>query len=329
MRKTLSLFLAFALLLSLTVSAFAISPNAKISSMTDSLALGYSGSVGGSVDLGDVRPQDERVVYINLYDTMFTWEGSELPDPASPALLTQSQIRTAKLDVKLSRQNSKVIDSVSVNSRDSRIEVKFNKVYVATKAVDFDCDIILTIDGRRQNDHAINLSGTFGNEVVELYADDSGIDISDGSVGEAMEYISKLEADIGNGVIVSTRLTKGKSVYGTSTFTPDNKDDEVMKEYKDISEVITLNTVGLNNSGSTVKLGAEYRNSYVYDKELKLLGKGSDALAYSDKYYLSAKELDVDSGSEDPTTPVKDAQPTDTPANEVSGNVNHNPNTGR
>jgi len=333
MKKTLSMLLVLALTLCLTTAAFAMSGDARITGMIQGLGLGYSSGSGGSADLGDVYPQDERVEYITLYDSMFSWD-SELTDSAAPAKLTASQIRSAQLDVRSTKQNSKVIDSITLNSRESRIEVKFKKEYIGTKEIDFDFDVYLTIDGRRQSDYAMNFSGTFGNQVIELYSDYGSVDISDGCVAEAQEYISKLEVDIGNGVTITTRISKDKRVYGTATLTPDSGDDEVMREYKDISDVLTLRTVGLNGAGSTVRLGAEYRGCYVYGKDLEYLGKGGDELPYADKYYLSSIKLDIpddESESEFSKAPVESDNEPSTPSttDQFPPNVNHNPSTGR
>lgn len=329
MKKSLSILLAFTLMLTLAATAFAMDGNAKITGMAQGLGLGYSGS-GGNIDLGEVYPQDERVEYIALYDNMFTWD-TELPATATPTQLTASQIRAARLDVRSNKQNSKVVDSITLNSRESRIEVKFKKEYVGTKEIDFDFDVFLTIDGRRQNDHGVNFTGTFTNQVVELYGDYGSVDISDGSVAEAMESISKLEVDLGDGVTVTTRLSKGKRIYGTTDRTPSSSDDEVMREHKDITDVITMHTAGFS-SGSTVKLGAEFRSGYVYSGDLKYLGKSGDELPFTEKYFISAKKLDI--ADEEPagstSVPTEDNKEPATPAvDQTPKNANDNPGTGR
>lgn len=328
MKRIVSCALVTLLALSMTTAAFALDPG-KITGMAESLSLGYSGS-GGDAYLGEVYPQDERVEYISLYDTMFTWEGGDIP-AATPAKLTAAQIRAAKVDVKSGRTNSKVIESIAINAKESRVEIKFAKEYAGTGELDFDFDVFLTLDGRRQNDYGVNFSGTFRNPTVELYSGYDTVDISDGTVAEAMEYIPKLEVEIGNGVTVSTRMSKGKRVYGTTTRTPDNSDDEVFRDHPTIRDVIHLRTVGLNGSGNTVKLSAEYSGYYVYGKDLSYFGTGKDALEYSDTYYLSGKKLDI--AGEEPAFVSEAPKPVESHYSSVTDksppNVNYNPGTGR
>jgi hypothetical protein len=334
MKKTLCLFLVLTLSLGLTAIAFAAGTNAKITGMSGDLALGYSGSGGGYADLGEVYPQDERVEYIHLYDTMFSWDNGDVP-VVTPSQLTPAQIRGARLDVRTAIRNTKVIDSVKLDQRESRIEVKFKDEYAGTKEIDFELDVSLTVDGKRQDDHGLTFTGTFTNPVIELYDGADTVDISDGSVALAVDAVSKLEADIGNGVTIKTRLSKDKRIYGVADTTPGSADDDLMNENKDISDVINLKTEGFNASSSTVKLGSEYRGLFVYDKDLAYLGKAGDDLPFLDKYYLSSKELesadDLSDGEDEPfEDPAENAEgPVSLFDDTYPVNVNSNPGTGR
>jgi len=329
MKKTLAITLALMLVLCLTVTGFAQDSPGKITGMAQGLGLGYS-ATGGDADLGEVYPQDERVEYIYLYDSMFTWEDDSVL-PATPTKLTPAQIRAARLEARSNKSTGKVLDSITLNTRESRIEVKFTKEYVGIKELDFDFDVVLSIDGRRQSDYAMNFSGTFCNPVVEVYDNDWEVDISDGSVAHAQEYISRLKLDVGNGVTVSTRLSKDKKVYCTTTMTPDSGDDELMKEHTGIAEVINLRAVGLSGSGTAVKLAPEYSGYHVYGKDLSYLGKGNEELELSEKYYLAAKKLELPDEepavSEAPAPAV--TQPAAPSEAQSTSNANNNPNTGR
>jgi hypothetical protein len=234
-----------------------------------------------------------------------------------------------------------VIDSVEINQREGRIEVSFKDEYSGVKETDFEFDIYLTLNGRRQDDHGITFTGTYGNPVIEVYEGSDSVDISDGSVALAAESIRELDVEIGNGVTVTTRLSKDKRVYGIATHDePDRADDEMMKEYKDIEYVVTLDTIGLDSTANTVKFGYEYQGFFVYDEDLNYLGKAGDDLPYSDKYYLAAKKLEiaVDDGDSDdesniePTDPTVSTVPTETPVPpsypQTPPNVNNIPGTG-
>lgn len=302
--------------------------------MAQSLSAGYSGNTSGaSADLGELAPQDKCVEYIYLYDTMFTWDDGS--SPATPALLSAAQINKAKLKVKSS--NGKAVEEIKVNSRESRIEIKFAEELVGTKDLDFAFDVYLTIDGRSWRDYAMSFSGTLANPMVEVHAEDTDVDLSEGIVAEAQEYIPGIELELGSGVTIRTRMSKGKRVYATATRTPGVDDDAIMSQYPAIDGVVTLKTAGLNSAGTSVRLGAEYHGYHIYSKELAYLGTAREPLPYSEKYYLAAGKLDIRDAesSADPEAEAPfetDADSLGIDANDDGGssaNANDNPNTGR
>ena len=326
MKKILAFALTALMITAATTSAFAAAGTGdKITGMSGSLSLGHS----GSTDLGEIAPVDSRIETIDLLDTMFTWDGYE-PDPASPTQLTSAQIRAAKLTVRHSG-GAKAVDSVTINNRDGRIEVAFVDEYVSTKELDFTVDIYLVIDGKRQSDNGVTLTGTLANPVQEVYADEDYVDISDGSVVHAMEFNTKVQLDLGNGVSVNAKLFKDKKYYGTAKHTASDR-DATLEKYPEISEALTLQTIGLNSTGSKVRLDGSYASYYVYNKDLQLLGRGSDLLEYSAIYYLSVKQLDIkEEVLEDFTKSINGNGQNEEPGltNTTWSNVNDNPGTGR
>jgi hypothetical protein len=344
-----------------TVSA---ADHGDITGMAYDLSYGYS----GDSDLGEVAPQDGLVEYIEFTDAMFTWEDGYAPqdnvvedkdtsedegetateteaedkNESKPAPLTSAQIRDARLSVRAT--NSRVLESVTVNNRESRIEVKFLEELVGTQEQEFDFDVILSIDGRQQRDYAMNFSGTLANLTIQADDNTDYADISDGEVVEAMDYIRAITLDLGDGVELSTRLSEGRKYYGTAERVPYDDRDQFMDEYPSVEEAIVLKTVGLSGSASTVTLGEGLDSYYVYSEDGEYLGRGNDKLAYSDVYYLSSKKLDLaeDDKPEDatkPTDPAANTEPTDptssAPGTAPSGsvpmsppNANNNPGTG-
>lgn len=329
MRKIVSITLAMALAATTAVTTFAVSAG-KITGMTESLSLGYSSAAGQTtVDLGTVYPQDERIEYIDLYDSMFSWDSDYLPS-ATPTMLTTGQIRDAKLTAKVT--NSRVVRDVSVNAREGRVEVVFPKELVGTKEIDFDFEVILSIDGRRQSDHGMSFTGTLANPVIDVYAGYDTVDISDGSVAEAQEYVSKIALELGDGVSYVTNLSKGKRVYATATRTPGEEDERLMKEHPSIHDVVTLTSTGLGANGY-LKLDGSYGKSHVYDADLNYLGDTTEQLPYASKYYFSSKKLEIAEDAEssaadnEPVTSSQSSQSSAAPA--AANNVNANPMTGR
>lgn len=335
MKKIATIAAAVLMLTATATNTFALQPDgSKITGMEQSLSVGYS----GGTYIGEIAPQDKRVEHIYLYDTMFTWDQDATSDEAT--LLTASQMRAAKLSVRSS--NNKAVKNITVNASKSRIEIEFVDEHVSVKELDFDMDITLSMDGRQYRDYSMNLSGTLANPVIEVGKYDDAVDISDGVVAEATESAMKAEFEIGSGITVTTRLSKNQKYYGTATNTPTASDNEIMSKHKAIEEVLTLKTVNLKANSTTVSFDDVYRSYHVYDGDLKYLGKASEKLAYSDKYYLASSKLDLEEEAEDskpaeasepsdttePVTPTASAQTAGT-ANAAPQNANHNPGTGR
>jgi len=312
----------------------------KINGMAQSLSVGYSsGEVGDAINLGEINPNEKRVEYIYLYDSMFTWDDGSTPE--TPELLSATQIRNGKLTVRTS--NSQVLDSVSIDKQKSRIEIEFMDELVSTKEKDFNFEIYLSIDGKRQSEYGMTFSGTLANEIIELDSDSESSDISDGAVLEALGNISKIEIALGNGVSIVTRLFEDNKVYGTTTRTPDGEDTGLMAMNPRIEGVIALKTVGIKGSGNIVKLGSEYSQYHIYDKDLAYVGTAGELLPYSDKYYLSNEKPDATVGDglsgyvreTEGFTPVEtgsaDFSMSDNPdtGGDDSGHGNDNPDTGR
>jgi len=324
MKRILALVLTTVMVLGMATTGYALaSTGAKIDGMVQSLSMGYSGSQGGDfVDLGEVNPRDELEVHIDLYDAMFSWDDGTAP--ATPTRLSASQIRNGKLTVRAN--NNRVLESVSINNRESRIEIKFLTESVSTKDIDFDFDVVLSIDGRRQSDYGMSFTGTFTNPVYEVDKGYESMDISDGVIIEAEEYVPKIELDLGNGVTVITKLFSGDKVYGTTTRTPDKADDDLMAKYPIIEGVIALKTQGLRKGANIVKLSREYDGYHIFDQDLNYLGNNKDLLPLADKYYLVDGKIELE--PEKPKTECVERLPEESQQSSESGMINDNPNTG-
>ena len=335
-KKVFATLLAAALLFGVATTAIAaVNPSANITGMAGGLSIGFS----GDTYLGEVSPQDRQVLYIDLLDTMFTWDNHE-PDPDNPLPLTSAQIRRARLDVRVS--NNRVIDDATVNASQSRIEVRFLRELAGVRDVDFSFDVILSVDGRQQRDHALNFGGTFANPVIEVFANTTREDISLGEIAEAQESVRSIVFDVGEGVSVTTRMNNGSRVFAVASLTPDDRDENFFIRHREVEWVVNLRTVGLNSNATTVDLGRNFRAYYVYSADGTFLGRGYEALPLESKYYLAVARLsNVGNGNEstpphaEPTPPDGGSVP-DTDASSATtappgnqGNANFNPPTGR
>jgi len=331
-KKVVALALAIVLTLGIATTSFAATPN--ITGMAGGLTLGFS----GDPHLGDVNPQDRHVVYIDLVDTMFTWE-NHTPDAENPQPLTSAQIRRANIEVRAS--NSRVLDGITINASQSRVEVRFARELVGTREVDFDFDVILTVNRRQMRDQSLTLSGTLLNPEVEVFADSEREDISRGEVAVAQESIRTITFEIGEGVSLITRMSNNGRLYAVATATPDNRDEDLFRQHREINEVINIAATGVA-SGSTVRFDRVYHNYFVYSADGTFLGRGNEDFTFANKFYFATARLAVE------TTPTTPAEPTapgtgtggteqtppatgSTPGTGATGgnNANHNPPTGR
>lgn len=332
MKKVLSVALATIVTATAAISAYAAS-SGKITGMTENLSMGYSSAPGSSsVDLGTVYPQDERVEHIYLYDSMFSWDDGYVA--ATPTVLNNGQIRDARLTAKAT--NSRVVRDVTMNAREGRIEVAFPKELIGVKELDFDVEVVLSIDGRRQSDHSMIFTGTLANPIIEVYSGYETVDISDGSVAHAQEFVSKVELLMGDGVSYTTRMSKDKRIYATASRTPDRSDDELMEKHRDIEGVINIQASGLN-TGGYLKVDGSYGKYHVYDADLNYLGVSTEELPFHSKYYIAAKKLELETEVEE--VPEESKATSDPQVSEPQGgssvvesaasnNANHNPMTG-
>lgn len=284
MKKLLSIALAAALAVGMGAISFAASY--KAGDQVNPLA------GGGTIDMETLHPYSEPEYKIDLTYGLFS---GDLPTgKAAGDKMTAADLRNSKLTVRTKvAEGTKAIKSVDIDTSNSQVRVKWADELVGVGEVKFDFIVYLSVDNKRRDNLGVTFVGTLENELTEVHADDDYIDLSEGQVAEAEEFVPKVEVDLGNGVSVFTKLFKGKKYYGTASRVVDESDDVVLTKYPDVDNIITLKTVGLNSTGDIVKLGVDYSDYYVYDAGMQYLGQATDMLPFSAKYYLANQKLDV------------------------------------
>lgn len=322
MKKVVSLLLVVVLALGMATVGFAKPTNA-INGFVPNRFAASSGVI--ERDWGDKNP--------GFSDTIYTFTTADFTyDGAYTAVLTKKFMTDSKIVVKNTiRAGSKALDEVKLdNVANVGVALKLSLIdpFVSTGDMDFEYRVYLQIDGTRtQDEFCVYVTGNLANPVIEVDTEDDYVDLSQGHVAEALAYIKAIEVDLGNEVYIHTKFFNGKKYYGIAETEPEDSDDEILDKYPSIDQVITLKTVGLNAAGKIVELrdfGSEY---FVYNKDLKLLGKANEKLEYSTKYYLSATELAVADDEEPGDEPGE--EPEEGPETGGEANVNDNPGTGR
>jgi hypothetical protein len=210
------------------------------------------------------------------------------------------------------------------NEQPAFVRVTFKDKFVSTSTVNFKFTGYLTRNNRRDKDTEVDFSGSYANMETTVQDGDIYVYLGDDvPVVESLAYLKNIDIELDDGITIHTKFFEGKKYYATGEAAFTSADDDVLTQYPDIDAIYYLETVGLNNSNTTVSLNVG-GNRPVYDADLMYIGTTGDKLPYSSKYYVAATELDV----EDPTVEEPTAEPAADPGDTTPGNLNDNPGTG-
>lgn len=338
MKKVLSLVLAVVLVVGLGAVAFAakVDPDNLKKDNIENLkiaVLGDSGDLFGAEELYDetVRPGEK-------YEFILYYLNGDVKE-----YITKADGRNKKLGVQIrASEGSAAVKSAKVDYKKGLVAdeeiaivvVEFVDPHVSTKGQKFDVKFSPTIDRARHRDNEFTFQGELKNYEQSAYEGDEYIYVKDTPVVKAEEYIKNIEVDLGNNVSIFARMFEGKKYYGRAVIDITSDDEALFNKYPDLETVYKLDTVNLNATGDTVKFNlGDNMFAYVQDEDgnLVFLGRTNDRLPYYTKYFLSAKELDieevVDTGEPGEDQKPEEAGPTG--GDDVPENVNHNPGTGR
>lgn len=295
---------------------------------------------GKSLSYGEVtslvvEPGDELLIPFTA--NFFTWDGTP-PYGGSP--VTTTQLRQGKIDVRsTNRRGGNIYESGTpdIVNRDGRayVRLKFAKDYSSLKDIEFSLTIFLTVDRSRDTASQLEIYGLLEREVFDIY-EGGYYDISDGSVIRADTYIRNVELYLGNGVTMYTNLLADKHYSGTASNEILPQDEELLRKYPSIDEIIRIKTNSLTQLNSRVLFDTGRANYYVYNSNGEYLGRSNTRLPYSPIYYLSSKQIDMSEESEEPGPGFIQPEPGEDPPPEkewnnwtTPPNGNDNPGTGR
>lgn len=336
-KKLSSLVVAVALILSLSVVGYAAPSISSIEEGVFVNSLEYKedayqpGAVVSYVD-GDYAPGAKIPIYLNPEKFV----GTDL-DFTPENGMSIRDLERAGVGIRTSGgKNSNLIKSTSFKEQQlngkpvAYIEVELIGTYTEVDTREFETVITLLLN--KQRTQTVTVGGTIANTSDYIESGDSYVDLSDGSVVEAMDNIQDVEVYTGNNVTLFTRMFKGKQYYAVSNLNPVNADLELMEKYPEIQMTVTLETRGFSGTHPEVKIDLG-ENFYAYAEDGTYLGRTSERLAFSDKYYLATEKIEIkdsdtssstgDGSSSDasaPTTePADDGTP---PGTDSGGNVN-------
>ena len=305
-RKIFSVMLAVLLLLSVQAAAFAANP--KISAQTGDLDYSY--------DIGERSAGYE--LWIKLDEAKFD-------DGVLTEEITMTDVRSSKIDVhETIVSGKKAIGSVAIKGDSNKlahIVLTLADPFTGSESLEFDVKFVLSVDGKKQSAYEMEVTGILAISETEIFSDTVYVNLTGGQVGVAVENAKEVEFDLGNGVSVFARAAKGKRYSGSAALGPDERDLNIFDKYPDIEDAYSLSANVFGDSAK-VKLDTSGDVYFVYDGDLEYLGKTSEMLPYSQKYYISPVELDVDT-----TEPLPDYEP-EPELEEVGNNGSLIPDTG-
>lgn len=219
------------------------------------------------------------------------------------------------------------------NEQPAFIRITFEDLFVSTSEVDYKFMVYLTEDKKRQTDTEVTFEGTFANNETTVDEGDVYVYLGDDvPVVESLAYLKDIDIELDDGITVHTKFFNNKKYYANGEAKVREEDDEILERYPEIDYVYNIDSVGLNNSYTSVSLNIE-DTLYVYNSNMEQIGTTADRLPYSTKYYVSSVELDVeDADVEEPAAEPDPGDEFDPGANmggdDAPSNYNDNPGTG-
>lgn len=302
MKKLCALLTAAALVLTMSMGAFAATPGSikdvdrknfqTVLKENGTKKLILQGTKAITVDdLSNLSVTPGQEIKIYLTANMFVDnQGAKISADATH--ISRSQVRSAKLGLRrASSRGSKAFKSIGIayDKNGAYISVKIADPFVSLEDLDFATSMTLTVNNDRRAETQISIAGTLAADIIEVYADDDYVDLSGGRVAEAVERNTKIEVDLGNDLSVFTSMVRGKKYFGTASLDLSTADSKIMSKYTSITDVYTLKTINLKPTGNAVRIDAGAK-LYVYGADGKYLGTTGGMLPFSSKYYVSLKK---------------------------------------
>lgn len=282
-------------------------------SLEDNFSLGQS----GDSQFIQVLPDEE--IRIPLTADLFEWADGTIP--TTPESISRHDLKRSRIKMgTIVRAGSEALEYIQIStddfsgkpffkpgttqptSRTCYISIKFAEFLEDVEPVDFHYDIRLSINGRSYDELCYSLVGTCDNDTVKVGYDVHSSDIYDGTVLETTSFVPKVMLNLGSGVKAETSLNSKTRYYGVAYYT--DSVQAIREEWPDVYPTVKmiyfLHTVNLGRKGvcrinlspPTITEGKEtFTVFYVYDKDMKYLGKSNETLPYSDYYFLSTEEI--------------------------------------
>lgn len=318
-KRITSLVMAVALVLTMSLAVFAAPAVTKINDgvfisgiEVVTKKVGEENSDGETVEkdvlayapgsvLTDVYNDYEPGDTINVFLDPAKFEGTDIDFNNPEKGMSVRDLERAGVTLRFTKgKNTNLIEDVALkqftlNDKPmALIQVKLSDKITSTDSKEFETKITLMVDRRRSQE--ITVGGTIGSDSVPIYDGDGPVYLGDGTVGEAMDNISSIEIDAGEGVFMKARLIKGRKYYAVASHQPTQADVDVLNSEAALDTVVYLNSGGFLSNNTKVYIDTGNISYFVYNEAGDYLGKSDDkaGLALASKYWMATEELEDD-----------------------------------
>lgn len=270
-------------------------------------------SYGQDGNPGDLEVTQGEEIRIPLTMGMFSWSDEGWRSPMQA--ITVNNLRGVKVHAQ-KVSGSDTLDYVQFDTdtfsgspfltngpkktgRTAYISVMFTREFVGIEDQNFEYDIYLSIDRKKTEEYKIKLSGKMLADLKVVDKNTDYANMADGMVVEAMERVSNINLDAGNGLTINTNLLKDKRYYATCNIVDSRSEMESELDYlpvlyPEIECIYKLKTINITKGSTYAKIelpNAEGVVHHVYSEDLQYLGTTADELAFSPMYIVCTERL--------------------------------------
>lgn len=233
--------------------------------------------------------------------------GSDNPDlfldqnglPIKTADVTASKMRAANIAYESENLNasgirvSTEITVINAGGAAARpvLRILFPHQYNDIAPMSFSLAYTLSVNGEVQPPSRLAISGSFGNRELALTSSDTRA-YAGTAVLAPVEDIASISLDAGSGVTVEASLYAGGRYLLSAGSKTGGDDARLLEENRHVVNIITLDALGFNAGQiKSVSLDME-QNYFVYDAGRNFIGRTSEALPFSEKFYILDKAIE-------------------------------------
>jgi len=286
-----------------------------------------------------------------------TVAGTETKPGAKPAVLTDRDVQDNRISVRTIVHSDARGTLIAPSIGDGEISwgtgrLHFANTYASNPSgaysanpASYSFDMYMIVWNKHETDKGVSVFQNVANNSFPVYDYMDWIDMSAGNnnanqdrgqVAVAIDFNQDISCYIGRGVTLHTKFFSGKKYYAVATRTADAATDRVLKQWKDVDNVLRIRYEGLNNSDVLMSFSNDYAHYFIYDgsdpENPVYLGKGNQKIPFASTLFLANKELDIEEDEDGEPADGGDevgSAPGTGGNGSYNSNANLNPGTGR